>query len=132
MCKVENANSPERKSSSSSSSDGNREVIPFFLYFYLEIGNPLESTILKRDVRCMERASERLETLKTHLLASSNNNQADTTNMSGAVTTIVVLGASGDLAKKKIYPVLWWVAFSLYASLLPFTHGPRRVCISVH
>ena len=61
----------------------------------------------------MERASERLETLKTHLLASSNTIQADTTTMSGAVTTIVVLGASGDLAKKKIYPVLWWVAFSL-------------------
>jgi hypothetical protein len=32
---------------------------------------------------------------------------ANATTMSHLVSTIVVLGASGDLAKKKIYPVLW-------------------------
>lgn len=46
----------------------------------------------------MSSAGERLKTLQSHFTAGK---------MSNAVTAIVVLGASGDLAKKKIYPVLW-------------------------
>jgi hypothetical protein len=30
--------------------------------------------------------------------------------------TFVILGASGDLAKKKIYPVLWYVLASMGAN----------------
>jgi glucose-6-phosphate 1-dehydrogenase len=38
------------------------------------------------------------------------------------VTTVVVFGASGDLAKKKVYPVLWCVLF--------FTHHSSALSLS--